>query len=194
MKSHVVRRGVLLAVHTGNPDVFIRTSLKHLTFKTVFLLALGSGEHRSEIHAWLHKNIRHQSDWSKYPCALHPAFYPRVSWLRRAQIVWPQCSYQPWPPTLDKSLKGDRSLCPVRALRYYLDRTSDLRQNKELVFVSFKKGFDKDISPATISSWIKQTVILCLSSLIRRPLHCIRLKPMMSGPLLLLRPSSRGSP
>ena len=64
-------------------------------------------------------------------------------------------------PTLDKSLKGDRSLCPVRALCYYWDRTSDLRQNKELVFVSFKKGFDKDISPAAISSWIKQTVILC---------------------------------
>ena len=37
-------------------------SLKYLTFKTVFLLALGSGERRSEIHAWLHKNIRHQSD------------------------------------------------------------------------------------------------------------------------------------
>ena len=34
-------------------------SLKHLTFKTVFLLALGSGKRRSEIHAWLHKNIRH---------------------------------------------------------------------------------------------------------------------------------------
>ena len=64
-------------------------------------------------------------------------------------------------PSLDRSLKGDRSLCPVRALRYYLDRTADLRQNKELVFVSFKKGFDKDISPATISSWIKQTVVLC---------------------------------
>ena len=64
-------------------------------------------------------------------------------------------------PTLNKSLKGDRSLCPIRALRYYLDRTSDLGQNKELVFVYFKKGFDKDISPATISSWIKQTVILC---------------------------------
>ena len=37
-------------------------SLKHLTFKTVFLLALGSGKRRSEIHAWLHRNIRHQSD------------------------------------------------------------------------------------------------------------------------------------
>ena len=75
--------------------------------------------------------------------------------------MWLQWSYQPRAPTLDKSLKGNRSLCPVRALRYCLDRTSDLRQNKELVFVSFKKGFDKDISFATISSWIKQTVILC---------------------------------
>ena len=62
-------------------------------------------------------------------------------------------------PTLDKFLKSDRCLCPVRALSYYLDRTSDLRQNKKLVFVSFEKGFD--ISPATISSWIKQTLILC---------------------------------
>ena len=64
-------------------------------------------------------------------------------------------------PTLDKSLTANKSLYQVRALRSYLDRTSDLRQNKVLVFVSFKKGFDKDISPATVSSWIKQTVILC---------------------------------
>ena len=136
-------------------------SLKHLTFKTVFLLALGSGKRRSEIHAWLHKNIRHQSDWSKV------SFYPSPSFLSKNQlakegpdsvapVVIPALA-----PSLDRSLKGDRSLCPVRALRYYLDRTADLRQNKELVFVSFKKGFDKDISPATISSWIKQTVVLC---------------------------------
>ena len=37
-------------------------------------------------------------------------------------------------PALAPSLE-DRSLCPVRALRYYLDRTKDLRQGKELVFV-----------------------------------------------------------
>ena len=111
------------------------SSLKHLTFKTVFLLALGSGKRRSEIHAWQNRNIKHQSDWSKV------SLYPSPNFLR--------------------SLRSDRSLCPVRALRYYLDKTSHLRQNKELVFVSFKKGFDRDISPATISSWIKQTVILC---------------------------------
>ena len=135
-------------------------SLKHLTFKTVFLLALGSGKRRSEIHAWQNRNIRHQSDWSKV------SLYPSPSFLSKNQLAkeGPD-SVAPGvitalAPTLDRSLKSDRSHCPVRALRYYLDRTSDLRQNK-VVFVSFKKSFDKDISPATISSWIKQTVILC---------------------------------
>ena len=127
-------------------------SLKHLTFKTVFLLALGSDKRRSEIHAWQNRNIKHQSDWSKV--SLYPS--PKEGPDSVAPVVIPALA-----PTLDRSFKSDRSLCPVRALRYYLDRTSDLRQNKELVFVSFKKGFDKDISPATISSWIKQTVILC---------------------------------
>ena len=136
-------------------------SLKHMTFKTVFLLALGSGKRRSEIHAWQHKNIRHQSDWSKVSLFPSPSFLSKNQLAKEgpesvAPVVIPALA-----PTLDKSLKSDRSLCPVRALRYYLDRTSDLRQHKELVFVSFKKGFDKDISPATISSWIKQTVILC---------------------------------
>ena len=48
-------------------------SLKHLTFKTVFLLALGSGK-RSEIHAWQHRNIRHQADWSKVSLVPSPSF------------------------------------------------------------------------------------------------------------------------
>ena len=133
--------------------------MKHLT-KTVFLLALGSGNRRSVIHAWQDKNIRHQSDWLKV------SLYPSLSFLFKNQlakespdsvapVVIPALA-----PTLGRSLKSDRSLCPVRALCYYFDRTSDLRQNKELVFVSFKKDFDKDISPATLSSWIKQIVIL----------------------------------
>ena len=138
-----------------------KASLKHLTFKTVFLLALGSGKRRSEIHAWLNKNIRHQADWSKV------SLYPSPSFLAKNHLAkeGPECVapvvIPALAPTLDKSLKEDRSLCPVRALRYYLDKTQDLRRGKELVFVSFKKGFTKDISPATISSWIKQTVILC---------------------------------
>ena len=61
-----------------------KASLKHLTFKTVFLLALGSGKRRSEIHAWVHKNIRHQEDWSNVSLYPSPGF---ISWLKRVQVA-----------------------------------------------------------------------------------------------------------
>ena len=106
-------------------------SLKHLTFKTVFLLALGSGKRRSEIHAWQHKNIRHQSDWSKVSLFPSPSFLSKNQLAKEgpesvAPVVIPALA-----PTLDRSLKSDRTLCPVRALRYYLDKTSDIRQDKD---------------------------------------------------------------
>ena len=58
-----------------------KASLKHLTFKTVFLLALGSGKRRSEIHAWLYKNIRHQENWSQV------SLYPSPIFLSKNQLA-----------------------------------------------------------------------------------------------------------
>ena len=92
-------------------ELIKEASLKHLTFKTVFLLDLRLGKHRSEIHAWQNRNIRHQSDWTKVSLYTSPSFLSYV-----------------------------------------------------------------------------------MSSLTRRPTLYIRLKLMMSGPLLRLRPSSRESP
>ena len=74
--------------------------------------------------------------------------------------MWPQWLYQPWPPLWISHL-GPTGPSVCQSLRYYLDRTSNLRQNQKLVFVSFKKGFNKDFSPAIFSSSIKQTLILC---------------------------------
>ena len=159
-------------------------SMKHLTFKTVFLLVLGSGKRRSEIHAWLHKNIRHQSDWSKVSLYPSPSFLSKNQLAKEgpdsvASVVIPALA-----PSLDRSLKGDRSLCPVRALRYYLDRTSDLRQNKELVFVSFKKGSTRTSHLPPSPHGSNRLSFCAMSSLTRRPSPYIRLKPMMLGPLL----------
>ena len=153
-----------------------KASLKHLTFKTVFLLALGSGKKRTKIHAWLFRNIRHQENWRQV------SFYPSPSFLSKNQLARDGPSavspvvIPALAPSLDISLQEDKSLCPVRALRYYLDRTKDLRKGKELVFVSFRKSFEKDIVPATISSWIKQTVLLCyqLSDEEAQNLHQVR--------------------
>ena len=158
-----------------------KASLKHLTFKTVFLLALGSGKRRSEIHAWLFRNIRHQENWSQVSLYPSPMFISKNQLAREgptsvAPVVIPALA-----SSLDRDLKEDQSLCPVRALRYYLDRTKDLHKGKELVFVSFQKSFQKDIVPATILPWIKQTVLLCyqlsdedMQSLLQVKAHDVR--------------------
>ena len=75
----------------------------------------------------------------------HPAFFSNNQLPKKSPDSVAPLVILSLAPTLDKSLKGDRSLCPVRSLRDYLDRTSDPRQNKfkELVFVPFKKGFDR---------------------------------------------------
>ena len=73
-------------------------SLKHLKFKTVFLLALGSGKRRSEIHAGLHKNIRHQSDWSKVSLYHSPSFLSKNQLAKEGPDSVFRWLYQPWPP------------------------------------------------------------------------------------------------
>ena len=147
--------------------------LKHLTFKTVFFLALGSGNPRSEIHAWLNKNIRHQSDWSMVSLYPSPSFDSKNQLAKEGHDSVAPVVIPALVSILDRCLKADRSLFPVGPLYYYLDRTSDL------VCVCFKKGFNKDISRATISSWIKQTVILCYEYSDQEALTVHQVKPMM---------------
>ena len=109
-----------------------KASLKYLTFKTVFLLALDSGKRRSEIHAWVHRNIRHQEDWSNVSLSPSPSFISKNHLAKEGPACVAPVIIPALAPSLDRSLKEDRSLCPVRALRYYLDKTKDLRSGKEL--------------------------------------------------------------
>ena len=77
---------------------------------------------------------------------------------------------------VDRQFKEDRTLCPVRALRYYLDRTKDLRGSRSLLFISFKKGHTSDIRPATLSSWLKQTILLCYKQADQQVLDMVQVK------------------
>ena len=42
-----------------------------------------------------------------------------------------------------------------------MDRSKDLRGSRSLLFISFKKGHTSDIRPATLSSWLEQTILPC---------------------------------
>ena len=124
------------------------------------MLALASGKHRSEIHAWIGNKVSNLGQWEKV------ALFPSSVFIAKNQLAR-EGSQSESLVTLsalstiivDRQFKEDRTLCPVRALRYYLDRTKDLRGSQFLLFISFKKGHTSDIRPATLSSWLKQTIL-----------------------------------
>ena len=137
------------------------TDLKHLTLKTAFLLALASGKRRSEIHAWVANKVSNLGQWEKV------SLFPSSDFIAKNQLAR-EGSQSVSPVTIpalttivDRQFKEDRTLCPVRALRYYLDRTKDLRGSRSILFISCKKGHTSDIRTATLSSWLKQTILLC---------------------------------
>ena len=152
------------------------TDLKHLTLKTAFLLVLASGKRHSEIHACVANKVSNLGQWEKV------ALFPSSDFIAKNQLAR-EDSQSVSPVTIpalttivDRQFKEDRTLCLVRALRYYLDRTKDLRGSRSLFFISFKKGHTSDIRPATLCSWLKQTILLCYKQVDQQALDLVQVK------------------
>ena len=50
------------------------------------------------------------------------------------------------------------------------------RGSRSLLFISFKKGHTSDIRPATFSSWLKQTILLCYKQADQQALDLVQVK------------------
>ena len=131
---------------------------------------------RSEIHAWVANKVSNLGQWEKV------ALFPSSDFIAKNQLAR-EGSQSVSPVTIpalttivDRQFKEDRTLCPVRALRFYLDRTKDLRGSRSLLFISFKKGHTSDIRPATLSSWLKQTILLCYKQADQQALDLVQVK------------------
>ena len=154
------------------------TYLKHLTLKTAFLLALASGRHSSEIYAWVANKVSNLGQWEKV------ALFPSSDFIAKNQLASLREGSQNVSPVtipalttiVDRQFKEDRILCAVRVLRYYLDRAKDLRGCQFLLFISFKKGHTSGIRPAALSSWLKQTILLCYKQADQEALDLVQVK------------------
>ena len=134
----------------------IKAQLKYVTFKTVFLLSLAAGRRRSEIHAIEKKSMSWTEDKSHMTCRLVPQFVAKTQLANDGRSLH---SFR--LESLGNFVSKDREemkLCPVRATFMYLERTKDMRTGKQLLFVSYKQGFTKEIAKVTISSWLKKTI------------------------------------
>ena len=128
-------------------------SLLNVTVKTVFLLAFASAKRRSELHALSidEGSLRFGKD--SVTLLLEPGFLPKTQVPNKLPdpIVIPSLDQVCGPND------EDRLLCPVRALKFYLDRTKTVRLSRKRLFIPVKgKG---DVSPATISRWLRTAIL-----------------------------------
>ena len=127
-------------------------SLKHLTLKTVFLLAMASAGRRSELHA-----LRFDQNYIQFkPKGAGVTLYFSPEFMRKNQK--PNQVNDPWyiPAVPTGKSEFGAPNCPVRPLRYYhryLTEHPELRKDRRHLFVA-----GKELSASTISRWICTTI------------------------------------
>ena len=140
---------------TGAPYEPLRTcEERFLAQKTLFLLALASAKRIGELHA-LSYRVSHTRDWGEVSFAFVTGFVAKTQ---------DPSSLAPWfegfsVPALTNARKNrnGRLLCPVRAVKVYLDRTAPHRPRCERLFVTAGRS-KKEISKTTVSFWLRKTI------------------------------------
>ena len=143
-------------------------SLRSLTQKTVFLVMLASGRRASEVHglSGIPAAISRERDRS-FRLNFLPEFLAKN-----------QSPEDPSPSICIKPLShiagpedADTRLCPVRALKVYLNRTKD-RRNGPLrrLFVPVNESRHRDIVKTTLSRWISALIKAAYADLASNPL------------------------
>ena len=143
----------------GANEPLRHASFKHLTLKTVFLLAMASAGRHTELHA-----LRFDQNYIQFkPKGAGVTLYFSPEFMRKNQK--PNQFNDPWcipVVTTGKSEFGAPN-CLVRALRYYhryLTEHPDLRKDRRRLFVPIKdNNAGKELSASTISRWICTTIV-----------------------------------
>ena len=159
--------GIVLQALAGGPfEPPEKASLQAWTLKTTFLLAVTTAARVSELQAFDCRPDLTKCYIHKAVLRLNPFFLPKVptpEHLNREIEIEALCSR-----SKRKHRDTLRVLCPVRALRLYLEKTKDIRSDNQLL-VSYQAGKQGiAVSSRTISRWIKQTILFCYAHMGRR--------------------------
>lgn len=163
---------VLWSLTKAPYEPLAKASLSHLTWKTVFLLTMASAKRRSEIHALSieDNHIRFNADDSV-------TLLCQTGFLAKTQL--PSVAPKPFTiPSLSRDLSRsdpDRTLCPVRALKFYLDKVKTSRGSRKRLFIPVKGK--QEISAASISRWVASTIRVAYSELTDQDLNFLQIRP-----------------
>ena len=152
--------GVVLEALSKSPYEPLReASFKHLTLKTVFLLAMASAGRRSELHA-----LRFDQNYIQFkPKGAGVTLYFSPEFMGKNQK--PNQVNDPWfiPAIPTGKPEFGAPNYPVRALRYYrryLTEHPELRKDRCRLFVPIKdNNAGKELRASSISRWICTTIV-----------------------------------
>ena len=140
---------------TGAPYEPLRTcEERFLAQKTLFLLALASAKCIGELHA-LSYRVSHTRNWGEVSFNFVTGFVAKTQDPSSLASQFEGFSV-PALPNARNNCDG-RLLCPVWAVRHYLDRTAAHRPRCERLFVTAGRS-KKEISKTTVSFWLRKTV------------------------------------
>ena len=92
------------------------------------------------------------------------SFISKTQVLGKSHKCMLSCTILALDRHLSNGMAEDRLLCPIRALRLYLERSMPWKEHKRLLFVSFKPVLKRDIVPSTISGWIRKMILECYTN------------------------------
>ena len=140
---------------TGAPYEPLRTcEERFLAQKTLFLLVLASAKRIGELHA-LSYRVSHTRDWDEVSFAFVTGF---VAKTQDPSSLAPRFEGFTVPAlTNARKNRNGRLLCPVRAVKVYLDPTAPHRPRCERLFVTAGRS-KKEISKTTVSFWLRKTI------------------------------------
>ena len=140
---------------TGAPYEPLRTcEERFLAQKTLLLLALASAKRIGELHA-LSYRVSHTRDWGEVSFASVTGF---VAKTQDPSSLAPRFEGFSVPAlTNARKNRNGRLLCPVQAVKVYLDRTAPHRPRCERLFVTAGRS-KKEISKTTVSFWLRKTI------------------------------------
>ena len=140
---------------TGAPYEPLRTcDERFLAQKTLFLLALASAKRIGELHT-LSYHVSHSRGWAEVSFSFVPGFVAKTQDPSSLASRFEGYTVPALPNA--RNNRNGRLLCPVRAVRCYLDCTAAHRPLCERLFVTAGRS-KKEISKTTVSFWLRKTI------------------------------------
>ena len=143
-----------------------KASLFHLSVKTVFLVTLATARRVSEVHALSidSDHLRFRNLDGSLILRTQLGFLAKNQLPSRApdSITIPKLSN-----FCRKSDNFNRMLCPVRAVKIYLNKTKSLRKRRKRLFIPTQR--DQDLAKPTLSRWVKYAIKNAYDTISKNP-------------------------